>query len=110
MLLEEAKGHVRVDAVQDFMARIPERSNGRFGGEIVDVSDGIAIFYESISQNRRNMDVQRYVEYLELRLAFALFDEPHVVRHMFEHVDDQENVEVFAIVRGKQNRILSFIN
>ena len=42
MLLEESKGDVRVNAVQNLVARVPERSDGGFSGEVVDIVDARA--------------------------------------------------------------------
>ena len=83
------------------MTRVLQRGDCRVSGEIVKMAQGIATAYECVSQNRRHMNIKRYMKYLVISFRPTLLDESHVVRDMFDYVDYEKNIKMFGVCTGQ---------
>jgi hypothetical protein len=107
MVLKNTKRTACVEIIHYLMTGILERGKRRIGGEIVQMSNGITTANESVSQNRRHVNVQRYVIYLVTCFLPTLFYETHVIRNMLENINYEKNVDLLGIVVLSRKDVLA---
>ena len=68
--------------------RINQAVHGRFSSEVVDMPDGSASANKRAPQDRRNMQVQRYVVELVMSSRMASLQKAEVIGDMFDYIHD----------------------